>query len=251
MIMPIGMDLLLCAIDARSGQVRFGPKLSYALPVAEMVHLVHAGRVGLGEDHLVVMHVEPTGEPLADSALSIMLRPETYAARGPLTVQGWAKWRGPRCIDRYLKAAAEAGIVKIVAVGESGDKMLTVVDPEPINQVTRRLIAVLDDPAPGFEDVAFAVLADAAAVARPHLHLLDRHRRARLFTLRHSLADGDAAQVLRAGREAITELSLLATADPRTFDEQIGLDQYLRIIGGTPTKEEISRIRRTGAAPDP
>jgi hypothetical protein len=218
------MDLLLCAIDARSGQVRFGPKLSYALPVAEMVHLVHAGRVGLGEDHLVVMHVEPTGEPLADSALSIMLRPETYAARGPLTVQGWAKWRGPRCIDRYLKAAAEAGIVKIVAVGESGDKMLTVVDPEPINQVTRRLIAVVDDPAPGFDDVVFAVLADAADIARPHLQGWDqRRRRARLSTLRDRTGNGDPAQVLRASLKAITELSRLATADPAAIDQRIGL----------------------------
>jgi hypothetical protein len=29
------MDLVLCAIDAGSGRVRFGPRLSYALPVAE------------------------------------------------------------------------------------------------------------------------------------------------------------------------------------------------------------------------
>jgi hypothetical protein len=239
------MDLLLCAIDPRTGQTRFGPKLSYALPVAEMVDLVAAGRLGLREDHLVVTHVEPTGEPLADSALAIMLQPGAYGAGGSLSVHAWTEWRGPRCIDRYLKAAGEAGIVKVVTDGQSGRKMLNVVDPEPINQAVARLIAVLDDPAPGFQDVAFAVLADAAGVARPHLHGLDRSRRVRLFTLRHSLADGDAAEVLRVGRKAITELSRLATEDPRTIDEQIGSDQYLRITSGLLTKEELSRISRS------
>jgi hypothetical protein len=243
------MDLLLCAIDAKSGQARFGPKLSYALPVAEMVDLVAAGRIGLREDHLVVLHLEPTGEQLADSELTIMVQPGTYAARGSLSVHDWAEWRGPRRIDPYLKAAGEAGIVKVVTDGQSGRKMLTVVDPEPISRVAGRLIAVLDDPTPGFEDVAFAVLADAAGVARPHLHGLDRRRRARLFTLRHSLADDDAAQVLRAGRKAITELSRLAIEDPRTISEQIGLDQFNRIALGLPTKEDMSRISGSGGEP--
>jgi len=58
------MDLLLCAIDAKSGRARFGPKLSYALPVAEMVDLVAAGRVGLLEGHLVVIHLERPPRPL-------------------------------------------------------------------------------------------------------------------------------------------------------------------------------------------
>ena len=42
-IVSVGMDLLLCAIDARSGQTWFGPKLSYALPVAELIDLTMAG----------------------------------------------------------------------------------------------------------------------------------------------------------------------------------------------------------------
>jgi hypothetical protein len=229
-IVFIGMDLLLYAIDADSGRVRFGPKLSYALPVAELVHLVLAGRVGLREDHLVILDRAPTGQPRADSALhDLQLIPGTPL----LTVHQWAKWQGPHHIDPYLKAAADAGIVKVVTAGKSGGKKLTVVDPEPINQVARRLIAVLDDPAPGFEDVAFALLADAAEIARPHLRAWDEHRRARLSALRHSTGDGsDAAQVLSAGRKAIKELSELATADPRTLDDRIGLTQMIRIWNG-------------------
>jgi hypothetical protein len=220
-IVSIGMDLLLCAIDASSGQARFGPKLSYALPVAEVVHLVHAGRIGLREDHLVITDPKPTGEPLADSALTDLQLPVTYP---PLTVQAWVKWRGPHRIDPYLNAAAGTGIVKIVTDGESGHKTLTVTDPEPISQAARRLIAVLDDPAPAFGDVAYAVLADAAAIAQPHLRGWDqRKRRARLSALRRSTADGGAAQVLREGQKAISELSRLAAADPRSINQRIGL----------------------------
>lgn len=90
--------------------------------------------------------------------------------------------------------------------------------------MTRRLIALVDDAAPGFEDVAFAVLADAAGIARPHLQSWDqRRRRARLSTLRDRTGDGDPAEVLRAGVKAIAELSRLATADPAAIDQRIGL----------------------------
>jgi hypothetical protein len=217
----IGMDLLLCAVDASSGQARFGPKLSYALPVAELVYLADARRVGLRKDHLVIVNADPTGEPMADSALADLQLPAGYP---PLTVQAWAGWRGPRRIDPYLRAAADAGILKVVTEAQSGRKTLTVVDPEPINQVTRRLIAVVDDPAPGFDDVAFAVLADAAGIAQPHLQGRDqRRRRARLSALRNVTGDSDPAQVLRPGLKAITELSRLATADPAAIDQRIGL----------------------------
>ena len=120
-------------------------------------------------------------------------------------------------------AATDLGIVKIVKEGQSG-QALAVINPEPINQATRRLIAVLDESAPGFEDVAFAVLADSAGVARPHLHGWEQRRhRARLSALRRSDGNAEAAKVLRQGCKAIMELSRLATADPRTIGQQIGL----------------------------
>jgi hypothetical protein len=218
----IAMDLLLCAIDARSGQAHFGPKLSYALPVAEMIHLVQAGRVELRDDHLAIIDAEPTGEPIADSALTdVQHLPATYP---PLTVHSWVSWRGPHRIELYLKSAVDAGIVKIVTDGQPGHKTLTVTDPARIDQVTCRLTAVLDETAPGFDDVAFVVLADAAGIARPQLHGRDeRRRRSRLSTLRRTKADGDAAQVLHSGLKAIAELSRLAAADPRSIDRRIGL----------------------------
>jgi hypothetical protein len=221
------MDLLLGAIDARSGEARFGPRLSYALPVAEMFYLVQAGRVAVRADHLAIIDPEPTGEPITNSALTdVQDFPATYP---PLTVHSWAGWRGPHRIDLYLEAAVEAQIVKIVTDGQSGIKTLTVIDPKPIDQVTLRLMAVLDDAAPGLADVAFAVLADAAGIAGPHLRGWDQHKhRARLAALRHVKAEGDAAQVLRAGLKAISELSALATADPRSIDRQIGLSPAAR-----------------------
>lgn len=216
------MDLLLCSIDARSGRARFGPKLSYALPVAEMIYLAQAGRVALRADHLAVIDRAPTGDPIADSAVTDLHDlPATYP---PLTVHSWAGWRGPHRIDLYLKAAAEAGIVRIVTDGQSGRKALTVVEPEPIERVTFRLIAVLDEAAPRLADVAFVELADAAGIAGPHLRGWDQHRhRARLSALQRTATDGDAARVLQAGLKAITVLSRQATADPRSTDQRIGL----------------------------
>jgi hypothetical protein len=45
-----GMDLVLCAIDAASGRARVGPRLCYALPVAELADLEAAGRVAVLAD---------------------------------------------------------------------------------------------------------------------------------------------------------------------------------------------------------
>jgi hypothetical protein len=82
MVMASGMDLVLCAIEPGSGQARFGPKLTYALPVAELCDLTRAGRIGLHEDHLAVLDPEPAGDPLTDSALTAL-----GDSRAPLTVQ--------------------------------------------------------------------------------------------------------------------------------------------------------------------
>jgi hypothetical protein len=140
-----GLDLLLCALDAASGRARFGPRLSYALPVAELADLEAARRVSVRAD-------------------------------------------GP------VRAAAA------------------------------RLIAVPEDPVPARLDVAFAVLADAARVARPHLRGWDhRKHRARLRRLRRQAVRGDAGRLLREGRRAIAMLSGLAPSDSRTIDPQIGL----------------------------
>lgn len=50
MAVPSDMDLVLCAIDPRNGRVRFGSRLSYALPVAELADLEAAGRIAVRAD---------------------------------------------------------------------------------------------------------------------------------------------------------------------------------------------------------
>jgi hypothetical protein len=102
-IAAIGGDLLLWAIDARVGLARFRPKLSYALPVAEMVHLVHTGRAGLRADHLAIMNPEPTGEPLANSVVPILLRnpPLTTARNSPIRA-----WTPARAVTLLCRATS-------------------------------------------------------------------------------------------------------------------------------------------------
>ena len=101
MTVASGMDLVLCAIDAASGRARFGPRLSYALPVAELADLEAAGRVAVRADGLALLDTTPTGEPHADTALSA-LDEKWPPPAAPLTVLWWARWRGPRRIDSYL-----------------------------------------------------------------------------------------------------------------------------------------------------
>ena len=152
----------MCAIDAGSGQCWFGPRLSYALAVAELADLEAAERIAVRTDGLALLDTTVTEEPHADEALSAL--DEKWPPRGsPLTVLWWARWRGPRCIDPYLSAAWHAGITDVT------DGVLTVLDPGPIHAAAARLISVLEDREPTREDVAFAVLADAAQVTRPHL----------------------------------------------------------------------------------
>jgi hypothetical protein len=250
--MSSGMDLVLCAIDADSGRVRFGPRLSYALAVAELADLEAADRVSVRSDGLALLDATSTGEPHADEALSA-LDEKWPPPASPLTVLWWARWRGPRRIDPYLSAASHAGVIDIT------DRALTVLDPAPIHAAAARLIAVLEDRQPTREDVAFIVLADAARVARPHLPGWEhRKHRARLRRLRREAVRGDPGRLLREGRRAIAVLSSSATSDSRTFDQQIGLTpgarrtaRWFRLLATTSpssTKPELQRLRSVCAS---
>jgi hypothetical protein len=220
--MPSGMDLVLCAIDAGSGRVRFGPRLSYALPVAELADMEAAGRVAVRADGLALLDATPTGEPFADAALSA-LDEKWPPPAAPLTVLWWARWRGPRRINPYLSAATDTGIVGITGGA------LTVLDPGPLHAAAARLIAVLEDQAPTRGDVTFVVLADAARIARPHLRGRDhRKHRARLHQLCRQTVRGDEGLLLREGYKAIATLSSSATSDSRTINQQIGLTPSAR-----------------------
>jgi hypothetical protein len=219
---PLGTDLVLCAIDAGTGLVRFGPRLSYALAVAELADLEAAGRIAVRADGLVLLDATPTGEPLDDEALS-ELDERWPPPTSPLTVLWWAQWRGPRRIDPYLRAASHAGVVDVT------DGTLTVLDPCPVHAAAARLISVLENPAPAPGDAAFAVLADAAGAARPHLRGWEhREQRARLRQLSRQATRGDAGRLLREGRKVVAALSSSATSDPRSIDEQIGLTRSVR-----------------------
>jgi hypothetical protein len=216
------MDLVLCAIDAGTGRVRFGPRLSYTLPVAELADLEAAERIAVHADGLALLNATPTGEPHADAALSA-LDEKWPPPAAPLTVLWWVRWRGPRRIDPYLSAAAAAGVVDIT------DGALTVLDPGPVHTAAARLIAVLENPPPTRRDVAFVVLADAARVTKPHLRGWEhRKHRARLRRLRRQAVRDDAGRLLHEGRRAVAMLSSSATSDSRTVDQQIGLTRSAR-----------------------
>lgn len=231
LIVSTAVDLVLCAVDPGNGRARFGPELSYALAVAEMADLARAGLVRLRGQYLVAAGRGLDGDPLTDTALRIL---KMYDAQ--VFVGRWVADRGPRRINAYVEAAAEAGIVTLSPRSGSALGRMTVADPGRVRLASRRLAAVLDDPVPESGDRVYAVLADAARVAAPHLRGRgNRARRARLEALRQSAADagGDAADEIRMlsdGLKAIAELSALARsrAAGSTIDEQIGLSGKAR-----------------------
>lgn len=229
--MDTAIDLVLCAIDPRSGRVRFGPELSYALPVAEAADLARAGRVGLSGGCLSVVSREPAGEPLADAALDFL---QAGAARP--SVEDWVRERSLGRIPQYVAAAVEAGIVTVVPAGAAVFRKLATADPARLARPSRCLAETLDDPAPESAGAAFALLADAAGVAGAHLRgRRNRARRARLASLRREAAAArdtaaDPDRILRDGLEAIaclraarTAAARRAYASGRTVDQQIGL----------------------------
>ncbi len=68
MIASCGMDLVLCAMEAGSGRVRFGPRLSYALPVAELA-VEAAGRTAHTLRHTAAMRLLLAGNDITVIAL--------------------------------------------------------------------------------------------------------------------------------------------------------------------------------------
>lgn len=219
------MDLLLLAIDPR-GRTWFGPRLSYTLPVAELIDLAQAGRIELRDGRVVVLDAANAREAPADFLLGKLGQ---YSGS---TVFDWVAQRGPRRIDPYLTNASGQGVVRIVTVAP-GRKVLEVTDAEPIKAMTRRLVAVLDDPAPELKDISFVVLADAAGIARPHLRGWGHRRhRACLSAMREATGGDMSTEILRAGITAISKLSRrasrLGSADPRTIDQQIGMTPNAR-----------------------
>ena len=105
-------ELVLLALDDRSGRLRPMPVLafSYALAGAQLSELALAGRIDTDPDKLTVLNAAATGDPLLDDALSLI-------SAGPAD-ETVAHWLGQLSLhsrqteDTAIERLIERGVLK-------------------------------------------------------------------------------------------------------------------------------------------
>jgi Golgi phosphoprotein 3 GPP34 len=99
---PLAAKLYLLSCHDRSGRTRISAaRLELGLGGALLLELVRAGRVGLVDEHVVVVDRTPVGDPLLDHALA-----ELVADPRPRDPDHWV-----RHLARHARAAVEKRLV--------------------------------------------------------------------------------------------------------------------------------------------
>lgn len=156
----LGADLLLVAVNPRTGRIWTIERIGFALRAVELIELTLAGRVALAGERITVRDPEPLGEPRLDEALETA----RMWVSGP-TVDEWLRERsaesGPGIVRRYLDSLVDEGAVRVESKGE-GVALRTrigVLDEERRAAVVARIDAVAQEAAYS------AATADASDVA--------------------------------------------------------------------------------------
>ncbi|HTJ69015.1 MAG TPA: GPP34 family phosphoprotein [Actinospica sp.] len=226
--MGLGSELAILAIDSKSGRPRFSADLAYSLAAADLVEMVLNGRIQLRADH------DADADPAPASAPSFgILFANLRMSKMRTVIPTWLAERGPKAINKHVDELVASGAItlKPILVGPGESKQaITVHDPDRFATAEQRLQAACAPAAdPTFEDLAFAVLANTAKCASPHLHgWSNRAQRRRLDELTQSVDAlvAPAAQFLAVCIASIRELAHNAPKRPgdnRSLDQQIGL----------------------------
>jgi hypothetical protein len=178
----VGSDLLLLAVERKSGRVRSRPKLGVALAAADLVELVLAGCVALDGDRLTVVAQEAPYGPVGT-----VLRGLADSAR-PITATYSISDRGASAFGVHLREAKRSRVLaEAPRRGGEGFTPLAVIDQTRALGAAQRLVAVAraaTEPAAGdtagLADLAYVMLADAVGLTRVHLGGLS-NRKARAW----------------------------------------------------------------------
>lgn len=212
--MGVGSDLLLLAVERKSGQVRFRPKLGVALAAADLVELVLAGCVALDGDRLTVVNPEVTDEPAA-----AVLRTLADSAR-PITATYSISDRAATAYGAHLREAKRSRVLA-EAPRRGGERFtpLVVTDQARASSATQRFVTVAraaTNPAPSdsrsLADLAYVMLADAVGLTRVHLGgLSNRKARAWLASQTSQRAGGREPEhsvrvIVRIARREIEQI---------------------------------------------
>jgi hypothetical protein len=237
--MKLGEDLLLLAVNPRSGRVWVVERMAFALRAAELAELTMAERVVVAGNRISVTDPTPVGDKRLDQALaSLQLRSGT-----PPRLDAWLRDhpRSPGMIRRYLITLAGHDVVKIErrGTGPGSGTRIVLRDGECRDQARARIDRVVrDDPDAAAGDRALAAIVHACGLDR-HLyrglrgraarkrlaHLTDHSpvttgTRAAIDTADAALADG----IARALSEGIAKMTRELSAQIR-HDERLGTFQ--------------------------
>jgi Golgi phosphoprotein 3 GPP34 len=103
----LGDDLILLSLDPASGRIMTTQKIAYGLMGSELVRLVAAGRVDIGDGRLVVVNAAATGDAQLDAALASIAQ----AGRRP-RARHWVSHPRSGIATAYLERLAAAGTVR-------------------------------------------------------------------------------------------------------------------------------------------
>jgi hypothetical protein len=140
----LGEDLLLLAVNPRSGRLQTVERIALAVRAVELIELSAAGRVDLVADRVVVDDPAPLGDPCLDEALTAL---RSWAS-GP-TLDEWLPARpaepGPGVVKLHLDALAAAHVVRLETTGEGValHTRIVVVDEERRVRALARIDAVV------------------------------------------------------------------------------------------------------------
>lgn len=180
--MSMGSDLLLLAVDRKSGRVLSRPKLAVALAAADLVELLLAGRIALDGDRLTVLSHRDVPDRPVDAALRALA-----ADAGLTTAANSISDRASSAYVAHLREAKQSQVLAEARLTKNEQfTPLAVLDEASVAGAIQRLVTVARSaPEPGADDagaladLAYAMLADAAGLARIHVGgLFNRKARA-------------------------------------------------------------------------
>ena len=178
--------MVLLAIK-RNGTIAAFERLRFALAGSELVRLVDARRIDIDHNgYIVVLDVSPTGDALADLALTSI-----DGAVIRLRAKEWVTRQRPVLVSRYLERLAAAGVIRSEdrkVLGLFRAQRWAVVDAARVIDAKGRLDAVASSTGPVTrEQAAFAGLVHAAGLSvwlYPKRDYLGRRSRLEAIALR-------------------------------------------------------------------
>lgn len=161
----LGEDLVLLAINPRSGRLADADRLRFGLMGAELVRLAADRRVDIKDDRIIVLDAGPTGDPELDAALASLAQ-----ARRPPRAKKWVGAPRRRICQTYLAHLAEAGTIQADRGGLLPVTQWRITDEVRAAAARARLDAIAGGSGPvDTEQAAFAGLASASGLGS-HLY---------------------------------------------------------------------------------